>query len=155
MIHLVPKTGERLDQWSTAMWEDYHHSLCEAGFTEEEASANVERNRGALLVDGRLNADQHVFDALDGDEVVGTLWLAPRDGEGAQDAWYIYDIAIDPALRGRGLGRATMEAAEEYVRSRGATSLSLNVFGVNTVARALYESLGFRPLAINMRKDLD
>ena len=137
------------------MWGDYHHSLREAGFSEEEATANVERNREALLVDGRLKADQHVFDAVEGDDVVGTLWLAPREGEGSQDAWYVYDIAIDPHFRGRGLGRATMQAAEEFVRSKGAASLSLNVFGVNTVARNLYESLGFRPLAISMRKDLD
>ena len=47
-----------------------------------------------------------------------------------------------------------MEAAEAFVRDRGATRLSLNVFGYNTVARRLYESLDYQVLAVGMYKDL-
>ena len=137
------------------MWSDYHQSLRDAGFSDEEASANVERNRAGLVTDGHLNADQHVFDVLDDETLVGNLWLAPRAGDGGENAWYVYDVAIDPAFRGRGLGRATMLAAEDFVRAQGASSLSLNVFGNNTVARRLYESLGYQALAIAMRKNLE
>jgi ribosomal protein S18 acetylase RimI-like enzyme len=38
------------------------------------------------------------------------------------------------------------------VRSRGMTSLGLNVFGQNTVARGLYESLGYDVTALQMKK---
>ena len=48
-----------------------------------------------------------------------------------------------------------MLAAEDFVRAQGASSLSLNVFGNNTVARRLYESLGYQALAIAMRKNLE
>ncbi len=61
---------------------------------------------------------------------------------------------IDPAHRGRGLGRAAMVLAEEAARSQGASELGLNVFGPNTVARRLYESLGYETTAVNMRKPL-
>jgi ribosomal protein S18 acetylase RimI-like enzyme len=47
-----------------------------------------------------------------------------------------------------------MRAAEDYVKSQGGTRLALNVFGPNTVARRLYESLGYKTMAIGMRKNL-
>lgn len=68
-------------------------------------------------------------------------------------AWVFY-VEVDEARRGSGLGRAAMVLAEEDARAHGATELGLNVFGPNTVARHLYESLGFEPTAINMVKQL-
>ncbi|WP_166848130.1 GNAT family N-acetyltransferase [Isoptericola sp. BMS4] len=47
-----------------------------------------------------------------------------------------------------------MILGEEYARARGARSLGLNVFGFNTAARALYESLGFETAAVTMHKRL-
>jgi GNAT superfamily N-acetyltransferase len=54
----------------------------------------------------------------------------------------------------RGVGAALMAAAEEWARSRGHTSLTLNVFEGNRRARALYERSGFRPDTIKYRKAL-
>jgi ribosomal protein S18 acetylase RimI-like enzyme len=68
---------------------------------------------------------------------------------------YVFDIAIEEAERGKGLGRATMLAAEEYVRRQGQAEIGLNVFGFNEPARALYESLGYHVVAVQMRKQLD
>jgi hypothetical protein len=59
---------------------------------------------------------------------------------------FLYDIELAPATRGRGLGRATMLAAEDAARELGADRIRLNVFGHNTAARRLYESLGYRPV---------
>jgi ribosomal protein S18 acetylase RimI-like enzyme len=47
-----------------------------------------------------------------------------------------------------------MLLAESQARSKGATDLSLNVFGHNAVARHLYEELGYSTIAIRMRKQL-
>ncbi|MGN6132519.1 MAG: GNAT family N-acetyltransferase [Nocardioidaceae bacterium] len=74
----------------------------------------------------------------DGDALVGHLWLAVRDRVG-----YLFDIELLPAARGRGLGRASMLAAQDAARSLGAEVLRLNVFGHNAVARHLYERLGY------------
>ena len=144
MVRLERLPEDRLPAWLEQMWDGYRSALAEAGYGPAEIEANIERNSASLLVDGRLNADQ----------VVGNLWLAPRADEGASEQWYVYNVEIDDAVRGRGLGRATMRAAEEYVRDQGGQSLGLNVFGYNTVARSLYESLGYRTLALQMRKDL-
>jgi len=47
-----------------------------------------------------------------------------------------------------------MLALETTVRPLGARRIDLNVFGDNTVAVRLYESLGYKPTAMNMRKEL-
>jgi GNAT superfamily N-acetyltransferase len=154
MVTLTEKSDAALEQWMVATWASYRESLLAAGFTPAAAEANIERNQAALLVDGRPNSDQCVFDVIHDGHVVGTLWLA-RQTEGAQGAeWFIYDIVIDEQRRGQGLGRATMLAAEDYAKSHGASSLGLNVFGYNTVARDLYGSLGYVVQSQHMTKAL-
>ena len=61
--------------------------------------------------------------------------------------------SCDGAFRGKGYGRQTMQAAEQYVTSHGGKRLGLNVFGPNTVARRLYESMDYQVLAVGMYKD--
>ncbi len=87
-----------------------------------------------------------------GGEVIGVAWVAleRRQGPGA----WIYDIEIVPEQRGRGYGRALLNAAEGEVKSRGGDSIGLNVFGPNAVARGLYESSGYEITSIQMRKGL-
>ncbi|HTA33878.1 MAG TPA: GNAT family N-acetyltransferase [Solirubrobacteraceae bacterium] len=56
---------------------------------------------------------------------------------------YLAELYVAPALRGRGLGRALMDAAIELARSRGASHMELGTGEQDVAARALYESLGF------------
>ena len=153
MIRLVPKPDQDLKVWLTAMWADYRKQLLGTGFTSEEASQNIEQNETALFVDGAPNDDQRIFDVMDDETKVGSLWLATREERNAGE-WYVYDIVIDEEFRGKGFGRSTMQVAEGYVTSQGGTRLALNVFGPNAVARGLYESLGYKTMNIGMRKDL-
>lgn len=153
MIRLQTKSPTDTAAWLVAMWSHYADELVGAGFTPKEAKQNIERNKKTLFDNDIPNDSQRIFDVLDDDVAIGSLWLAMRE-EGNSGEWFIYDIVIDPEHRGKGLGRSTMQAAEEYVRSEGGTRLALNVFGPNTVARRLYESMGYGVLAIGMKKDL-
>jgi ribosomal protein S18 acetylase RimI-like enzyme len=56
---------------------------------------------------------------------------------------YLAELYVVPELRGRGLGRALMEAAIEVARNRGAAWMDLGTSEDDVAARALYESLGF------------
>jgi ribosomal protein S18 acetylase RimI-like enzyme len=56
---------------------------------------------------------------------------------------YLAELYVAPAARGRGLGRALMDAAIELARSRGADHMGLGTGEQDVAARALYESLGF------------
>lgn len=69
--------------------------------------------------------------------------------------YYIWDIVIDRVCRGRGYGRAAMEAIEEHGRARGVEVIELNVFARNTVARQLYDSLGYAEAGVRMIKTVD
>jgi GNAT superfamily N-acetyltransferase len=50
---------------------------------------------------------------------------------------------VIPERRGRGLGRALLEAALDHARKRGAARIDLNTSVSDVAARALYESAGF------------
>lgn len=153
MIRLVALPNHDLEEWLALMWADYRTQLLGAGFSSEEASLNIEQNGKALFDNGVPNQDQRVFHVLDEELKVGSLWLATREKQNAGE-WYVYDIMIDEEYRGKGFGRSTMRAAEDYVKSHGGAILELNVFGPNAVARSLYESLGYKTMTIGMRKDL-
>jgi ribosomal protein S18 acetylase RimI-like enzyme len=56
---------------------------------------------------------------------------------------YLAELYVRPAQRGRGLGRALMEAALREARARGADTMEIGVDEPDHAARRLYESLGF------------
>jgi ribosomal protein S18 acetylase RimI-like enzyme len=56
---------------------------------------------------------------------------------------YLAELYVAPAIRGRGLGRALMNAAMDLARDEGADYMDLGTAETDVAARALYESLGF------------
>ncbi len=55
----------------------------------------------------------------------------------------IHDLAVVPAQRGTGIGRALLSAVEEQARRRGCCKLTLEVLDSNHRARHVYEQFGF------------
>jgi ribosomal protein S18 acetylase RimI-like enzyme len=55
----------------------------------------------------------------------------------------IHDIVVDDRLRGRGIGRALLGAAEALARERGCCKLTLEVLEGNVAAFDLYRRSGF------------
>ena len=60
----------------------------------------------------------------------------------SEDCW-LEDLFVREAARGRGLGRALVEAALERARERGCRRIELDVNEDNATALALYDSCGF------------
>ena len=87
-----------------------------------------------------------VVAAADGGEVVGTANMyANRSGPGAHIASASY--MVDPAHRGRGVGRALVVDSLRWVRARGFRGMQFNaVAQTNNHAVGLYETLGFTVL---------
>jgi ribosomal protein S18 acetylase RimI-like enzyme len=55
----------------------------------------------------------------------------------------IENMAVDPLLRRRGIGRALLRAAEDWAAQRGIAVLQLFVWEFNDAAARFYESEGF------------
>ena len=84
--------------------------------------------------------ERTVIVELDG-SAVGTLRF--RHAEGAR----IYAFVIDPAWRGRGIGRAALGRACGQLRAEGTSWIGLEVDAENDRALTLYTSVGFTPIA--------
>ena len=79
-----------------------------------------------------------------------SLWTLPILGAmehaSAADELYIEMIAVSPEARGKGVGRALMQEAEERCRKLGKNRLTLQVVDTNPRAKKLYEEMGFRTI---------
>lgn len=124
-------------------------------WTLAESIEKSQQAHAELLPQGLQTPGQffvHLHDAAT-DAPVGSMWWAEAPKGGVLEA-YVYNIEIDAALRGRGHARAAFAELERDVRTRGVAQLGLHVFGHNAGARRLYESLGFEPTSITLRKVL-
>lgn len=96
-----------------------------------------------------------LFVADRGDRVVGFVALSTRTHfTGAVDA-YIGELVVDQEVERQGVGKLLVSVAEEWARSNGFETLTLDTGARNTAARALYESAGFADEDIRLTKRLD
>jgi ribosomal protein S18 acetylase RimI-like enzyme len=154
-LRLRPITREEFNAWLPRQLAGYAALIVSSGAMPPGAARQkAEQDTVRVLGQGLATPGQLLFRIVAGDEPVGSLWLSvPGQHDDPLMAW-VYDIEIDAAYRGRGYGRAAMRLAEEEARSRGMTSIGLNVHGQNLVARTLYESLDYQVMAQQMKKAL-
>ncbi|MFB9186514.1 GNAT family N-acetyltransferase [Dactylosporangium sucinum] len=57
------------------------------------------------------------------------------------DVCYLQDLFTDPAVRGRGVGRALIGAVESWARDRGLDRVYWHTKADNTTARRLYDQV--------------
>lgn len=96
----------------------------------QRAGALIERGEALVLLAG------------EGPDGVAVIRLRPaifNDGNYA----LLEELYVAPSLRGRGLGRALLEAAMDAARERGAVFMEIGTSEDDTAARGLYESAGF------------
>jgi ribosomal protein S18 acetylase RimI-like enzyme len=153
-LQLRSMTVAEFETYRARLVPEYAAEHVRAGdWAADQAEALAARQVNDLLPAGPDSPGMLLLVACtSGSEPVGVVWVAlgrPRPGE----AW-IYDIEVNPEHRGKGHGRALLQAAEEEAAKHGSKSIGLNVFGTNTVARRLYESAGYQITALNMRKEL-
>jgi GNAT superfamily N-acetyltransferase len=153
VLELVNKEPDDLARWVPAIYAGYVDERIGAGEGREAAWTAAAAQREQLFPGGSPAEGQHVMNlVLDGAEV-GVLWIGRPLG-GQEGVWFVFYVEIDDNHRGQGLGRDAMIAAERWATEHGGSRIELNVFGPNTVARSLYESLGYQVLATGMYKDL-
>jgi ribosomal protein S18 acetylase RimI-like enzyme len=153
MAELIDMTHEELAEWLPPMEEDYINQRVGAGEDRAHAESHGRAQMEQLFPEGKPAEGQFPMKVVVDGTVVGHLWMGRPFGD-MTGTWYVFNVEIGPEHRGKGHGRTAMQAAEEWSIAHGGTRIALNVFGPNTVARALYDSMGYEKMAIAMFKDL-
>ena len=141
-VHLLPPTPDDLPF--------LREMLVEAAFppgTERPPDPLADDHLARYLDGWGHVGDAGLVAVVDG-RPVGAAWtrLLPseRSGYGYLDAATPeLSVAVVPAARGRGIGRALVVGALDHAAARGRERVSLSVAESNPVAAGLYRSLGF------------
>ena len=96
---------------------------------------------------GTLREPVMVLLACDGDQgPMGFVELSLRayaEGCRSDNVAYVEGWYVVPAARGHGVGRALIEAAEDWARRQGSTELASDAELGNTASAAAHRALGF------------
>jgi len=90
----------------------------------------------------RRGTNATVLVGRDGGDIVASV-LVGHDGHRG----WVYYVSVDPNRRGKGYGRAIMDAAEEWLRGLGIEKLQLMVRADNARVQAFYETLDYQEQA--------
>jgi ribosomal protein S18 acetylase RimI-like enzyme len=113
----------------------------------EHSGPRTELRRLFDLAEGSARALDDYIDrgrvlvALDGDAVVGHVQITET---GRASELEIKNMAVDPAMRGRGLGRALIESAAEIARVEWRSALLVATAGADVGNLRFYQRVGFR-----------
>lgn len=86
----------------------------------------------------RRGPNSTVLIGRNGKAIVATAMV----GHDGHRGW-VYYVATDPDRRGRGYGRAIMNAVEDWLREAGMPKLQLLVRRENAAVAAFYQSIGY------------
>jgi ribosomal protein S18 acetylase RimI-like enzyme len=100
----------------------------------------------AKLIPGLIaHGKARVFLAYEGDEPAGlALCFVGFSSFKAQPLVNVHDLAVAAQFRGRGIGRALLEAVAADAKSLGCCKVTLEVRADNATALGLYRSVGFQ-----------
>ena len=99
----------------------------------------------AVFIQARIKNEESVvfMTELDG-QAVGVAQLYPAYSTlSLSKTWTLYDLFIDKAHRGQGIGKALIQHCEAFSRQDGAFKLEVKTEANNEPARATYERHGF------------
>jgi ribosomal protein S18 acetylase RimI-like enzyme len=156
MITLLPMTDEQFAVFAQDAIRDYAADKRANGlWSADEALERAREIFGELLPQGPATPDHHLYVLRDPERQVevGTLWLAVVERAGRRIA-YVYGVDILAEYRRQGYATQAFRALEDQVGAWGLAGIALHVFGHNSGAQALYESLGYAVTDIMLFKAL-
>jgi ribosomal protein S18 acetylase RimI-like enzyme len=132
-----------------------HHDFDAARFIA--ATPETEHGYGSYLGSQLGKPDIVILVAEDAGEVVGYTFAGVEGYDYMElrgPAGVLYDLVVDPAHRGHGVGRALLDATLAELQTRGAPRVVLATAERNEVAQRLFARAGFRRTMIEMTREL-
>ncbi len=117
---------------------DYERALSEVRLTEEQLAACLFGDTPALF--------GHVATSDDGTVVGVALWFLNFSTWRGTHGIYLEDLFVQPAHRGRGLGKELLRTLAELCVERGYSRLEWSVLDWNTPSIDFYKAAGAVPM---------
>lgn len=117
-------------------------SVLQRAFAEYESSYTLEAFAATISTPGQIlerMREGPIWVALENESIIGTV-----SAVGRAESLYVRGMAVDPAARGKGIGRELLERAEEFATEHGFKRLFLSTTPFLSSAILLYEKHGFR-----------
>jgi ribosomal protein S18 acetylase RimI-like enzyme len=147
-------TQPEYEIYLTHLIPDYAADNVRAGYWDESEALEKSRKQiESLLPQGLQTKDHYIYTLVDGEQVVGMIWLKAELGRALKSA-FIFDVMVDEKFRGKGYGKQLMALIEAKARELDLKSIGLHVFSYNKVAKNLYENIGYKVSSLNMIKKL-
>ncbi len=132
--------------------ENYAKNKVTSGNWSEDEAINLSKKEfSRLLPKDEKSELNYLYSIFQDQQLVGMIWIAQTSTTNP-DQGYIFDFIIYEPHRGKGYGKQAMKEIEIIAKELGMNKIGLHVFGHNTVARGLYEKLGYEITNINMMK---
>lgn len=157
-VSFVVRGADCLDQLEPLWLQlfDHHKSVGDAGIRVIERHRSWPRRRRLYE---ELFAEPDTFVVLAEHELEPVGYALCHIRQGADDTWDTGDclgeietLVVSPAVRGRGVGTALMDAAEAELGRRGAHDILTAVLEGNDRARDFYLTRGMKPTVTYLMK---
>ena len=148
-MKLTPVSDAEYADFANRQVSEHALQLVRAGEVPENESLVAARVRLAALLGDELRPAGHLFFSARSRIVkprIGWVWVSPAPpflGAQRERARWLSQLTVEESVRGRGWGRALLNATEQRLSSMGVEQLWLRVFDWNVAARALYDAQGY------------
>ena len=119
----------------TAYRDFYHELPTESSF--DFLKQRIEKKEAIVLL---------ALDETEKDALGFTLLYPSFDSLSLSKTYILHDLFVAPSHREKGVGHQLLEAARQYAKADGATSISLTTQITNQPAQQLYYSSGYLPV---------
>jgi ribosomal protein S18 acetylase RimI-like enzyme len=155
-VHIRPATPADLQALGRlgALLVRVHHAFDADRFIA--ATPQTEHGYGAFLGSQLDRPDIILLVAESDGEVVGYTYAGVEGNDFKLlrgPAGVLYDIVVDPALRGQGVGQRLLDATLEALQAKGAPRVVLSTAERNESAQRLFARAGFRRTMIEMTRE--
>jgi len=133
-----------------------HHEFDAARFIA--ATPQTEHGYASYLGSQLAKHDIVILVAEDDGDVLGYTFAGIEGYDYMElrgPAGVLYDIVVDQAHRGRGIGQALLDATLAELKTRGAPQVVLSTAERNESAQRLFARAGFRRTMIEMTRELE
>lgn len=153
MVRLVPMNAAQYATMYRRCVRAYADDMIRIGvWGPEEGVSRSKAELDRILPQGLETPDHYLLEMTsESGTDLGTVWVSLRKTP-AGPSGFVWWFEVFPEFRGRGFGKSALLEAERILGEKGARRVGLNVFAHDTVAVALYQSLGYRAISYNFEK---